>query len=579
MESEFESSRQQFIENISEHLHTARKSLPKNNPIREQVIAFIDIMEQTKAEWDAKVAGREKGVKFRAGFEDSLLVFVNGKVKSGKSSLGNYMAWGHTDPTAELKNQVPETLAPRFFSHAKSNVQGGDIENEAVKRCEFRVGAIEATSSIQGFSLPGLTWVDSPGMHSLNVENENLAREYVEHADLVLYTVKSDSAGRESDLAEIAHLMNRGKRILLLLTGSDDMEEGVDDDGETLIQTLIMKDQARRARQRDYVLDALKLIRPAQAQEDIDIVSFSARYAQMHADNAEAYNDSGMGEVCETLYEICRSEGVRIKQRTPLNNLSNFLQGCRDGLQPYLALIGGFKQPLEDLRTRSSKRLNVFIQQGQSKLGSFIDDFFEPGTTQRDDAGSMAQQLAAFQKALNAKYQEIATDQLSRIFEEIMNGFKTAVHETYSKSELICLPDFRLEIVTEKIPTVRSGTRKRNSMFGMVFGGVAGFIVGGPAGAAYGASLGGAAGGATGKGASTEYREISVTVGDNWLDIRRNALENSSQAFEAHMRASADHLWELMDKDVEHILASLSGEIGRFDAQLREMLQKTKLKG
>jgi polynucleotide 5'-kinase involved in rRNA processing len=64
---------------------------------------FRNILEETNQNWQKKIATQDTGVHFRAGFNDSLLVFVYGKVKSGKSSLGNYMAWGHTDPTEHKK--------------------------------------------------------------------------------------------------------------------------------------------------------------------------------------------------------------------------------------------------------------------------------------------------------------------------------------------------------------------------------------------------------------------------------------------------------------------------------------------
>lgn len=171
LEKKFDSTRAQLIQSIDKHLKNAKTSLPVGNPLQGSLNNFVVAMGSTSTEWDKKVAGRQKGVEFRQGFEDSLLVFVNGKVKSGKSSLGNYMAWGDTDPTEQIKEQIPSNQHPRYQSYERTSVQNGDQENEAAKNLEFRVGATEATSSIQSFSLPGLTWVDSPGLHSLNGEN------------------------------------------------------------------------------------------------------------------------------------------------------------------------------------------------------------------------------------------------------------------------------------------------------------------------------------------------------------------------------------------------------------------------
>ncbi len=574
-EQDFEDTRQKFMQRLSAHLADARKNLPDSNPLKPQVLGFIEVMEKTKVEWNTKVAGREKGVKFRKGFEDSLLVFVNGKVKSGKSSLGNYMAWGHTDPDDELKRQVAPRLVPSYFSHEKTDIDGGDIENEARLRCEFRVGATEATSSIQGFKLPGLTWVDSPGLHSVKVENEKLARDYVEHADLILYTMKSDSPGRESDLDEIKLLLGKEKKVLLLLTGSDDIEEDYDDEADCLVQTVVMKDTQRREKQRSYVRQALENICGTDKVGNIEIVSFSARYAQLNADDSAAFSESGMGLLCETLHRIAQSDGVRIKQRTPLANMHTFLQSCQDDLRPYSDLVSSFKQPLEDLKHQSDKKLNTHIRSGQAELNAHIDAFFDHLSSLRNDESQVGVQLTVFPQLLNEKYKEVASDKLGQIFEDIMVGFQSAVKRAYSSSDLVKLPEFKLEKVEEQIPIVQSGTKKRNSLFGMLAGGVAGFFLGGPAGAALGASLGGGAGSATGRSAGVNYRSIELTVGDNLQEIRQQAIRSSEKMLEEQMRKSAGLLWSSMDQDIEQLLGKLRHEIADFESQLGRMLRTT----
>lgn len=577
-EREFDALREGFAESMSARLDEARQRLAKGSPVREQVLGFIDVMDATKTEWDNKVAGRNKGVAFRAHFEDSLLVFINGKVKSGKSSLGNYMAWGNSDPDEEQKLRVPRRLVPEYFSHARTAVENGDAAREAECSREFRVGATEATSSIQGFSLPGLTWVDSPGLHSLNPENGNLAREYVDHADLILYTMKSDAPGRESDIAEITELFNKDKKVLLLLTGSDDVEEDFDDASGTLVQRVVMKDRERRARQCDYVRSALERTCSAEDVKNVEIVSLSARYAQLYADDDSAFHDSGMGQLCSTLHAIAQSDGVRMKQRTPMTNLCNFLNNCGADLKPYRALIDGFKKPLRALKERSDKNLNGFVLQGQAELQDFIDDAFLQMESGRDQADAVGKRLARFEKELNTRYQEIATKQLGGIFDDIMTGFASAVRDTYSTSSMVKLPDFQLQTITEKIPTVQKGTRKRNSILGSIIGGIGGFLVGGPPGAAYGASIGGGLAGALGDSASTRYHEIELTVGDNLQDIRLQAQRSSQQALDSQMRAAAAHLWQSMEQEVDQLLAELNKEIQQFDQGLQALLQATQTK-
>jgi len=568
-EQQFELLRRQFLDNVDAVLKQARKRVPKTSPIHAQVVGFIETMRDTQVEWDAKVSGRDKGVEFRARYEDSLLVFVNGKVKSGKSSLGNYMAWGDTDPTPEHKRDVPSDLVPSYFSAERAEVRGGDVDREAELKREFRVGATEATSSIQGFSLPGLTWVDSPGMHSLNQENEALARSYVEHADLILYTMKSDAPGRASDMKEVHSLIGNGKEILLLLTGSDDIETDVDDNGE-LVHKVVMKDRPRRMAQCDYVRKALEEACGPEAVAAVNIVSISARHAQLHADDPNEFADSGMGELCAILDRIACEDAVRIKRQTPVSNLLTFVRACHAGLARYDAQLLELRTKLDEMRERSGKQLNVIVHQAHAELQVFIDARFEQLEAQRAQGGLDAQ-LGALQQALNAQFRDIAHKHLASMFESIMDGFASAIEQSYVSSGMVDLPDFAVEKATEKIPRIQSGTRTRNGLLGSLLGGGIGFLVGGPAGAALGASIGGGLGGATGDSASTRYDEIELTVGDNLQQIRLAALRSGQQLLDQQIRTSAAALWNALGKEVDELGRALSGELHRFEAGLRQL--------
>ena len=303
-----------FHDTTNRLVDKAINDLSTENPLYSQISTFANHLKTINNKWEQDIATKDKGVKFREGFNDSLLIFVYGKVKSGKSSLGNYVAWGNTDPTDEVKLNTPANFMPKFFSGEKTNVKNGDAEKEAEKNKEFRVGATEATSSIQGFSLPGLTWVDSPGLHSVNEENGKLAKDYVEQSDLILYTMKSDSPGRSTDLEEIKELYKSGKRLILLVTGSDDTKPSVENG--KVVKKIIMKDEKRRADQRAYIRQQLNLIPELKENaENIEIISFSARYAQLNSDNANEFMDSGMGGYLQKLNILLLLKGYGLKSK------------------------------------------------------------------------------------------------------------------------------------------------------------------------------------------------------------------------------------------------------------------------
>lgn len=573
LEKSFDASRAKLINAISDHLQEAQKKLPANNPLQASLENFVTTMAQTSREWDEKVAGRQKGVEFRQGFEDSLLVFVSGKVKSGKSSLGNYMAWGHTDPTDSIKRETPPERYPQYKSHAKVDVEGGDKHKEAENKREFRVGATEATSSIQSFNIPGLTWVDSPGLHSLKAENGNLAREYLDHADLILYTMKSDSPGRASDLAEIKELIRKDKRTLLLLTGSDDIEEDINDDGD-LVQCVIMKDVERRKKQQSYVRDELKEI---PGTERIEIFSISSRYAQEHANDAAALFDSGLGVFCATLQEICQSEGVKIKQRVPMSNLYNFLRNCENDLAPYQHLIYSFRPELQKARDKLEKGIPIQMREGKVHIQRFIDQFFDELEARRNDQDHTNNELKAFHNKLGKKFEQIINKQLQAITDDLTEDLDSVIKNTYQNSLLPQIPDFKLDTITEQVEAgTRSGSKKRNSGIGAFAGGVVGLLLGGPAGAAIGSTIGGGLGSMTGDSASIRYRDIQITVGDNLQDIRKKLRDIYGDALESTLKEKSNLLWKNFDDSIQDLLEKISSDIQIFQFELKSIHNKAK---
>lgn len=576
LEQSFDASRAKLVQTISGHLRNAQTNLPASNPLQGTLRSFVDAMNETSRQWDAVVAGRDKGVKFREGFEDSLLVFVGGKVKSGKSSLGNYMAWGHTDPTDDIKRQTPPARYPKYQSHEQTHVEGGDSLEEAVKRREFRVGATEATSSIQSFSLPGLTWVDSPGLHSLKEENGKLALEYLEHADLILYTMKSDAPGRASDLEEIKRLVRKDKKMLLLITGSDDVDEDVSESGD-LIQIVVMKDTSRRAMQRDYVRGELKEL-PDVAK--LEIVSISSRYAQEHANDPIAFFDSGIGPFFGALQDICQSEGVKIKQGVPVRNLLLFLEDCEGDLKPYRQLMDGFKPELRKIEERLERQVPIHIRNAQKEITRFVDNFFDGLEGSRDDEHRTQERLKKFHSELGKAFEEIAVEHMQAIADELIKDFESGLKSIYQSSLLTEIPEFKLETITEQVEAgTRSGTKKRNSLLGTVVGGAIGFVVSGfnPVGAAYGASLGGGLGGITGDSASIRYRDVQVTVGDNLQDIRRKFLDSYCEALEMLLQKRSDEIWREFSGSIKALLKKLAAEIDQFELELQKSIDKTQL--
>lgn len=568
-DQEFEKLRQNFHSNLTRRLIDAQKRLPEKNPLAQQISHFMDLLRQTNDEWDKKIAGRDKGVQFRAGFNDSLLVFVYGKVKSGKSSLGNYVAWGHTDPTDTLKQAVQAALQPHYFSHERTDVASGDAHKEAETKKEFRVGATEATSSIQGFRLSGLTWVDSPGLHSVNEENGQLARDYVEHADLILYTMKSDAPGRETDLAEIRDLFGKDKKTVLLLTGSDTTEEDEDENGK-IVKMTVMKSAETRAKQREYVQQALA--NQNLANKNLDVISFSARYAQENEHKPEQFQDSGMGQFFAVLSELIHAEGVAMKQRVPMSNFKNFMADCVRDIEPYRALLSNFEKTVEQLQQKLPRTVSVAQSQADLAMRQAVNREFDH-VAQLDD-GSKKSGIQAAQKSLNQECQKIVSRHLEQVFVEIMSDFQQSISHDFVSSDMVKLPEFAVEMQERQVADegdVRKGTRTRNSGVGSVVGMGVGAAIGGPVGAIIGGFVGGLLGRASGRDAEIDYKTVSLPVADNFQDIRHTALTAYTDAVQKQMNQNADKLMNQVLQEAKKLLQDLSDEVQSMAYNLQNL--------
>lgn len=586
----FKSHCHQFQQNMAGYLKASEHDISENNPLFQQIGKFRDILEETNQNWQKKITTQDTGVHFRAGFNDSLLVFVYGKVKSGKSSLGNYMAWGHTDPTDQQKSEIQKELQPVYFSGQKTEVKGGDTAKEAEIKKEFRVGATEATSSIQGFSLDGLTWIDSPGLHSINQENGDLAKDYVEHADLILYTMKSDSPGRESDLNEILNLYRADKKIILLLTGSDDVAHDWDDEKDEMIFTTVMKDRQRRLDQQKYVRSALeKIPELAGKTNNIEILSFSARYAQENEGQVDNFADSGMGQLFAALGKIAREDGVKLKHRTPMLNFKNFLTDFMSDLENYAQLIADFQQPIERIQKRIPIQINEQKRLIQQQLSQKVDAEFESLTPYRDDPIQMKQAIKKIADTLAQQQNEVMITVQQKILQQVMSEFGSQLTNVIQHNALLDLPEFKIEQRTEQVAdSVTSGTRRRNGGIGALVGGVVGAVAGSfipvagtAVGAGLGSTIGGFLGGKTGDDASVNYREITLNIGDNLIHIQQQFSERLQNSIQVQMNEFQKTLLEMALNSAEYLVTQLKNEINSFQKQLNSMILEieTKLNG
>ena len=349
--------------------------------------------------WRERLDGLDINAVQRDGFADSLVVFVIGKVKAGKSSLGNYVAYGQSQPNAATRAAIPVA----FFKTAGSAMDDGTEAVDAAAR--FRVGVQETTTAIQGFRRPGLTWIDSPGLHSTRQANGALSLDYLGLADLVLYPMHSSAPGRAGDVAEIDALYRSGKRFVAVITQSDRMDEDIADDG-TVVCRWAMKSAASRQGQVDHVRRAIV---EGSAADAVDVISLSVRHAEMHHNTPAALKESGLAAFYDLLTAVARSEGVRLKQEAPLQALRHVASAMRGEVaEASTPSLSGLRRALDGVRGAIASTLEHLEHEQRRietavlrRMAPVIEEAIEQQAPSLDSAGFAEQCIAALQRILD----------------------------------------------------------------------------------------------------------------------------------------------------------------------------------
>lgn len=507
-------------------LDTARMTSPwresplkTGHPLLDMATSCQRGIDSLLDDWIRNVENYERNTSFRKDFDDSLLIFVYGKVKAGKSSLGNYLAYGKSSPNAS----VLDSASPRpefFWCESTGTAETMSAELMSKNRC-FGVDVVEATSSIQGFRLPGLTWVDSPGVHSVNTVNGQLTNDYVACADLIVFLINSASPGRRSDIEEVRELLRKKKNLMVLITGSDEIEADIDDSGE-LIERRSMKARCDRDDQIKFVsqeLAALDLSAQSSLYQ-LKVHSISVRYAEEGSPEGQAqrWQDSGMADFAADIGNIAHSSGLALKRQTPLKNLLAF---CNKLIE----LAEQFDRELADISTG----LAVAQHDLKLKIDRILSNLRKELPGQIDKlAGKHAMDNTGFSKACCEFFDHTFQHDASELCNSIGQSFEALTVEAQAIGPHAGdIPSFSMRRKKIEYESRRNesfgkaggagfgawGGAEAGALLGSLVPGI-GTLIGGLIGGALGAWAGSKAGGAAGEHFNTT-EEIEVELGDN----------------------------------------------------------------
>ena len=524
-------------------------------------------------DWLGRIEKHDRNTAFRKGFTDSLVVFVLGKVKAGKSSLGNYMAYGRSNP----EGPPVSGMGPHFFTAAMAH--GAENQSEAAeeKVVYFRVGARETTKSIQGFRIPGLTWVDSPGLHSVTPENGALASDYADVADLIVYPMHTGNPGRTGDIAEIQGLLRAKKRFVILITQCDKPEEDEAPDG-TIVQNWVMKDRSTRQGQIDYVRRAVSTVGDA---VPLDILSLSVRYAETHNNDPAALEESGIADFFRLLTDIARSEGVRRKRETPSRNLDHFVdlvlggdaRGSNLSVAHVLARLCDLEEKLTGAAAELDRRAANVAAAVIGRIGAVVADKIQRHASDKNQTD--------FERECTDALRQIVAEETRQAIRSLLTAKGRALVPVADLAEISGFLKF--ESLTVKIP---KSNRKTIGAAGGAVGGAAGAwggaelgavvgsiipgpgtVIGGVIGGLLGTFFGSAAGSGVGEALGSDWEE-SMQSGDNRAEVEASAVKALQDAGQTAVWGFFASMKTAAIKPVEQRAARLVRELERFSEVL-----------
>jgi predicted GTPase len=518
---------QALIAKLANDIHQQR--IDNKLPLAELLLANLASAKIAIAGFEQATQQHMFNTKFRDEFSDSLLVFVYGKVNAGKSSLGNLVAM---HPASKTKAQ--------FFRYDEAGKARHQAELEELKAVEgFETKETEATSSIQGFRLPALSWIDTPGLHSMTPVNGKLAQDYIDAADIVLYVTSSDSPGRSTDAQEITDLITlRAKKVCVLLTKSDVSEED-EVDGE-LVAMLKAKSPQVRAEQEQWVKQQLKDYLKQEASRIGDVISMSVLLAK---------NGDWQASNLDVFYRLLNSQALKhakaLKQETPRLRFNSLLTQTLQGQQTDAPSLQQIKHLFEQLEKRAYSEGQQLLA-AQQTVWESIETELRGIVSNIVDKHAASKNTAVIKNELETAFPELVKQHLMTEISQHIQQFNDNLPLSLQLNQAINLTD-----KTESLSYTVSHSGK-----GAAAGALAGFLLGGPVGA----MLGGLAGGAAG-GAFNERKRKTIILGDNREEVISALLKDIEQEVNKMIQSALQQVHQGYFLPVEALAKNLLKQI------------------
>jgi len=495
------------------------KTLQKQNKeIGELLSGTLNILKKSSTKWVENFDKLLEKEKFRSDLENYFIIIIFGKVKSGKSSLGNFIAQNR-----------PKNEKVSFFKYDKAGKEQTIQKLEEIDDDSFATNNLECTVEIQGFKLNSMAWIDTPGLGSMVEENGELAKEYIQSADYIIYPTSSDSPLQADEITQLQELFEENKKVTICITKSDRNNKKIKDskgeyirekNGE-IAKFLVNKSFDKRNGQENYVRNAIEQINKNQSLLG-DIISISAHTAKLGLENGdkELLENSNIPKFYELITEVVKEKASKLKFETPYNGLKSFIDNDVLGVNKNTLTIKIIRDNIDDLNKNIDEtlnRFNILIENIESDISREVEAIVAQSYIKidRHNSAEMFQNMDID-----------ILDKISKIIEKnIRDSFKRFSYSLDNLATSISVDNFKIDDVYEEYTYT---TEERNKNIGSALLGLgatigAGLLTGGGAWVVWGTSIlaggaGGYIGGKIGEMTGSEHTS-KVKIGDNKEEV------------------------------------------------------------
>jgi hypothetical protein len=570
-----------LIEEFSNKIKTKsidKKILSQNKEIYELLNSTINTIKKSSNNWTEIFYKIIDDEKFQNDFKNYFIVMIFGKVKAGKSSLGNFIA----------KNCTTNEKAS-FFVYDK-NGQKRDLEKlEEMddKITEFATNNLECTTEIQGFKLGGMAWIDTPGLGSMVKENGELAKKYIQNADYIIYPTSSSDPFTNDDVLQLKELFEQNKKVTICITKSDCLEDdeckcgsedGCENCEEGIIKVRQNKSAERRLFQESYGKELFNKIKFNQQPILGDIFSISVYMAKQAIEKEDEYclKNSNIPKFYELMQEVVEKKATKLKQEAPADKLKSFIEnnilGINSTQENSIKIVKSAISQLEEKVKEIVSSFKILQENIESDLLNEIEIIITKYEKELDINNSK-EKFKEIDDVLYKTVMDIIQKKISELFSQFVTSFNTLITSFDVK-------EFKID---EQFEKVKYSTKDRNKKIGAAAAGIIatvgiGFLTGGASLLVQGAIsivgggaatyLGGKAGELTG---SEEYE--SIRTGDNKEDVIQKFKVNRIN----HYKKIQKDIYKNIDKEffspLKKVIKEMNKDVQGLENNINNLLE------